>query len=282
MKQKVGVRAIIKQDNKILLVRRTSGRESLRGLYELPGGAIGFGEAPEVALRRQIRFELGVSAETVQLSDVLTELDTENGSLQHIALVYAASLTQSGIELNQNHDRYVWKRVSDVQLDSVTSMTALILGITEFSHSPNIPVRPLDRIVDKKAIVYSDGGSRGNPGPSATGYVVMNAYGQVLREGGEYIGITTNNQAEYQAVLQGLQKAYDLGARNIEFRIDSQLVVNQMNGTHSVKDNQLFVVYKAIKRLVDRCERVHFVHIGREYNRLADGIVNRLLDEQVR
>lgn len=280
MKQKVGVRAIIKQDSKILLVRRVAGRESLRGLYELPGGGIGFGEAPEIALRRQMKFELGVNAETVQLSDVLSELDTENSSVQHIALVYSASLAQNGIELNEEHDRYAWKKLPDIQLNSVTSMTALILGITEFTQSPNMPVKSSDRIVDKKAIVYSDGGSRGNPGPSASGYVVMNSYEQVIYEGGEYLGITTNNQAEYRAVLQGLQKAYDLGARNIEFRMDSLLVVNQMNGMYRVKNRELLPVYNAIKALAVRCERVHFVHVRREYNRLADGMVNKLLDAQ--
>jgi ribonuclease HI len=280
MKQKVGVRAIIKQDNKILLVRRTTGRTSLRGLYELPGGSISFGDAPEVALRKHIKLELGVTGDTVQLDDVLSELDAENSNVQHIALIYATSLIQTSIELSDQHDKYIWKKTVDIQLDSITSMTALALGITQFSHSSDIVHAVSNTIVDKKAIVYSDGGSRGNPGPSASGYVVMNAYEQVLYEGGEYIGFTTNNQAEYRAVLYGLQKAYELGARNIEFRMDSLLIVNQLNGTYKIKSSDLIPIHESIKALVARCERVHFVHVRREFNKLADGMVNKLLDAQ--
>src|SRR5690606_17537462 len=81
-------------------------------------------------------------------------------------------------------------------------------------------------------VLYTDGGSRGNPGPSAAGFVVMNDKEHVIHEGGMYLGITTNNQAEYQAVMLGLEKAFEMGARTVDVRLDSLLVVNQMNGIY--------------------------------------------------
>ena len=132
----------------------------------------------------------------------------------------------------------------------------------------------------KKVIINADGGSRGNPGPSASGFVIQNATGeQVLETGGKFLGITTNNQAEYRAVLFALQRAKELQVEEIEFRLDSLLVVNQMKGIYKVKNKDLAVVYEQIKKLVQEFKEVKFVHVLREYNKLADAKANRLMDE---
>ncbi len=286
MKQKVSVRTIIKLDNKILLVRRAAGRDSLHGLYELPGGSLEFGEAPELGMRRWIRSSLGSEPETVQLYDAISELDAENTQIQHIAIMYASSISHTGIELNGEHDRYVWKRMSDIQLNTITSLTALVLGITQFGGTIEVESHTGGHADDKnattdKSIIYSDGGSRGNPGPSAAGYIIMNERDEVIYEGGIYLGITTNNQAEYQAVVFALRKALELGIKEIEFRMDSLLVVNQMNGTYKIKNQDLVPVHEQVKQLMDQFQRVHFAHIGRESNHLADGMVNKTLDAQL-
>lgn len=130
-------------------------------------------------------------------------------------------------------------------------------------------------------LIYTDGGSRGNPGPSAAGYVILTAdENQVLERGGQYLGITTNNQAEYQAVKLALDSAAKFAPESIQFRIDSLLVVNQLNGTFKVKSKELWPVHEAIKRLASAYGSVKYEHVYREHNTLADDEVNKVLDAQ--
>lgn len=126
--------------------------------------------------------------------------------------------------------------------------------------------------------VYADGGSRGNPGPSATGFVVLDKSGNVLSSSGSYIGITTNNQAEYQALKSALELANKMGARNVSVYLDSALVVNQMKGIFKVKNRDLWPIHDAIKRLCGSFHEVSFTHVPRELNKLADAQVNKILD----
>lgn len=132
---------------------------------------------------------------------------------------------------------------------------------------------------NRHVIVYADGGSRGNPGPSACGYIVMTDDEQVLVDKGEYLGITTNNQAEYQGLKHGLEEALAMGAREVSVRLDSLLVINQMKGIFKVKNRDLWPIHDAIKNLVKSFDKVSFTHVPRELNKLADAAVNRTLDE---
>lgn len=127
--------------------------------------------------------------------------------------------------------------------------------------------------------VYADGGSRGNPGPSAGGFVVLDMDDQLLLESGKYLGITTNNQAEYHSLKGGLEAALKIGARKVHVYMDSLLVVNQMKGIFKVKNRDLWPIHQAIKDgLVPRFKEITFTHVPREYNKLADGMVNKTLD----
>lgn len=128
--------------------------------------------------------------------------------------------------------------------------------------------------------LFADGGSRGNPGPSATGYVILDTDDQILQQSGEYLGITTNNQAEYQAVKLGLEKAHSLGCRHVDVYLDSLLVVNQMKGIFKVKNRDLWPIHEAIKELAKGFSKVTFTHVPREFNKLADAEVNKVLDAQ--
>jgi len=129
--------------------------------------------------------------------------------------------------------------------------------------------------------LYSDGGSRGNPGPSASGYVLLDADDKVVADEGVYLGVTTNNQAEYTALKLGLQAALKLGARRVEVYMDSLLVVNQMKHIFKIKNRDLWPVHDAITELLPRFQRVTFTHVPREHNKLADAAVNRALDEHL-
>lgn len=106
----------------------------------------------------------------------------------------------------------------------------------------------------------------------------MDNYGHVIHEGGMYLGITTNNQAEYHGVRLGLEKALEIGIRNIDFRIDSQLVVNQLNGIYTIKNRELWPINERIRELVGQFDKVTFTHVKREFNQLADGVVNKILN----
>lgn len=127
--------------------------------------------------------------------------------------------------------------------------------------------------------LYADGGSRGNPGPSASGFVVLDVDGQIVVKKGVYLGITTNNQAEYQALKFGLEEAQKLGARDVHVYMDSLLVVNQMLGIFKVRNRDLWPIHAAIKQLVPNFRHVSFTHVPRELNKIADAAVNECLDD---
>ncbi len=131
-----------------------------------------------------------------------------------------------------------------------------------------------------KAILYADGASRGNPGPSATGYAVYDDQKNLLTTQGTYLGITTNNQAEYAALKQGLEQALRLGARDVTVYMDSLLVVNQMKGTFKVTNRDLWPIHDAVKELCTQFGLVKFIQIPRELNKAADAAANRVLDAQ--
>jgi len=130
-----------------------------------------------------------------------------------------------------------------------------------------------------KVIVYADGGSRGNPGPSASGFIIMDENENVLVDKGVYLGITTNNQAEYQALKFALEEAQRMQVREVMVHMDSLLVVNQMKGVFKVKNRDLWPIHDAIKQLTKSFHRITFTHVPRELNKLADAAVNRVLDE---
>lgn len=130
--------------------------------------------------------------------------------------------------------------------------------------------------------LYTDGGSRGNPGPSASGFVLLDMAGKVLHEEGVYLGITTNNQAEYQALKLGLEAALaKFQAREVRVYMDSMLVVNQMKKIFKVKNRDLWPIHDAIQQLLPKFEKVTFDHVPRELNKLADAQVNKCLDAQL-
>lgn len=136
-------------------------------------------------------------------------------------------------------------------------------------------------LIGRKITLYADGGSRGNPGHSACGYVLIDEQGEVLVDKGVYLGITTNNQAEYQGLKSGLEEAKQMGAREVTVRLDSLLVINQMKGIFKVKNRDLWPIHDAVKELVASFDSVTFTHVPREMNKLADAAVNRVLDEQM-
>lgn len=130
----------------------------------------------------------------------------------------------------------------------------------------------------KHLISYTDGGARGNPGPAAFGYVIKTPDGETVAAHGEYIGRTTNNQAEYKGILAAIRKARELGAETLEMRMDSELAVKQLTGEYRVKDPDLANLYMLIHNERIFLRRVTFTHVRREQNKEADAKVNEALD----
>jgi ribonuclease HI len=131
-----------------------------------------------------------------------------------------------------------------------------------------------------KLITHTDGGSRGNPGPAATGIVIKDLEGKVVAAYGEYLGVQTNNVAEYSALLSALTKAKELGATEVDCILDSELVVKQMRREYKVKEPTLQKLYLKIYNLTTLFKKVTFTHTLRAGNKEADAEVNKVLDKQ--
>ncbi|HVV66652.1 MAG TPA: 4a-hydroxytetrahydrobiopterin dehydratase [Candidatus Saccharimonadales bacterium] len=133
----------------------------------------------------------------------------------------------------------------------------------------------------EKVKIFADGGSRGNPGPSASGFVVLDMEDNVLVDKGIYLGVTTNNQAEYTSLKLALEECRKMGVREVQVYMDSLLVVNQMKGIFKIKNRDLWPLHEAIKQLAKGFKKISFNHVPREFNKLADAAVNRALDDHL-
>jgi ribonuclease HI len=136
-----------------------------------------------------------------------------------------------------------------------------------------------------KLKVFTDGGARGNPGPAATGYVIHSPTGEQILSGGTFLGLATNNLAEYQAVLDALnevilyKKNQNLETLDLAFHLDSLLVVNQLNGNYKIKNPQLKQKALQIQQLISQHKlKASFTHIPRAQNQQADSIYNQVID----
>jgi ribonuclease HI len=129
-----------------------------------------------------------------------------------------------------------------------------------------------------RAFVYFDGASRGNPGPAAIGWVIVDS-GGIVAEGGERIGDTTNNRAEYEALVRALEAARDYGFDEIEVRGDSELIVQQVRGAWDVNDPGLRERRVTVHELLGSFDEWSIEHVPREVNERADSLANEALDD---
>jgi len=143
------------------------------------------------------------------------------------------------------------------------------------------PVYPLkDNLSVNKVTIFTDGASRGNPGPAAIGVIIKDEKGNLIGTISRCLGATTNNRAEYQAVIAALEKAGSLGARQVVLYSDSELLVKQINGRYKIKHAALRPLYQEVVRLAGRLESFKINCIPRERNKAADALANRALDNQ--
>ena len=133
--------------------------------------------------------------------------------------------------------------------------------------------------LEQEWLLMVDGAARGNPGPAGCGAVICDEKGAVVRELSRYLGHATNNVAEYEALLMGLEALVELRRHKIVVQSDSQLLVRQLNGEYRVKDEKLKVLYQRATSLLRQFACYRIVHVRRELNKAADRLANRGIDE---
>ena len=273
----------------MLLLKRTTSRAVHPGQWEFPGGKVDFGETPEQAAERELTVEIGVS---VPLA-FDHHYSYVNGERHAIGICFVATDDANGLEpviVADDHSSYEWVGITALNDYDISNETKQILqGVIKMNiNDPDIklnqalPSSAEDTVnpPPNKLKLYADGGSRGNPGPSAGGYVLLDMADNVVKSNGKYLGITTNNQAEYHSLKGGIEMALELGVRELDVYMDSLLVVNQMKGIYKIRNRDLWPINESIKKLLPRFKHVSFTHVPRELNKLADAEVNRTLDEQ--
>ncbi len=133
-------------------------------------------------------------------------------------------------------------------------------------------------------MVFSDGGARGNPGPAAAAFIVLSETGQVLTTNSRYLGLRTNNQAEYEALIAALQFAATVNAEEVTCHLDSELVTKQLTGEYAVKNSELRKLWSKVRELNKCFKKVRFISVPRTNIQIqkADALVNETLDEKNR
>jgi len=291
MKQKIRVVGIVHKGDDILLLKRSRGRVEADPVWELPTSKISFGEQPEEAMARAIDEYLGVSVESLELKDVITFVALANSSrLYNLYIVFELTLPDDAkITLSDRYSQYKYLKygtdsISKMKIDDATlSVLSIELGIGARKDAFNGPVSAgktenVFRNVANGVTVYTDGASRGNPGPSGLGYYIIDENGQEIKRGGEFIGFATSRVAEYYGMKEACEQAIELGYKSVRFVSDNLMMINQLNGIYVVKNRDLMPIYNDIQELLKQFDAVAFVHVKREYNKEADEQANLAID----
>lgn len=270
------------KEGDILMVKRSLNDRLLPGYYEFPGGRLQEGENLEIALRRKFLQEIGLNVEVIGFTGSRMDNNKHGDYLRVFFNVglYDGSLDNLQIKLNSSHDDYIWYKKSRSNIKIAPDCAHIINADSNreaVGSVEEVPHHETNRHYDS-LIVYTDGGSRGNPGPSAAAYVILDDKERIIDKGGQFMGHNTNDQAEYLAVKLALQASRKFSPIYIHIRLDSMLVVNQIKGIYKIKNKSLLKIHQDIKELISSFQFVDLKHVSRDYNRLADAQVNKILD----
>lgn len=278
MKQRIRTVAIIKNEDGVLILKRNRGRSDAPVFWELPTGKIKFGEQPEEAMTRSLAEYTGLVIKSIKIKDVITFLAPEGASqLSNLYIIYEVEV--AGSAKPDPRDRYTaYKYVKDFASSNVrlneTSATVLeIIGGKVASSR----VSPRDTA--NSVAINVDGASRGNPGPSGIGCCITDNTGHIIEQGGEFIGFATSRVAEYMAMRKGIDRALELGYKSVRFFADSLMVVNQLNGIFTIKNQDIIPIYNDIQQKIEKFDAVSFTHIPRSENVIADHEANAAIDK---
>ncbi len=204
--------------------------------------------------------------------------------ITHVSVIPLEDLTKDHMMkaesfTDKNEMLQVFRRFYGEHINLKTKVSVLYFqynALPEPQKYLNGPTDPIHKI--KQAKLFTDGGSRGNPGPSSLGFVVLDLNDKILHTDNKYLGITTNNQAEYHALIAGMEWCLKNGLQELKVFLDSMLVVNQLKGIFKVKNRDLWSLYESASNLAKKFHKISFTHVPRELNKLADREVNKALD----
>lgn len=281
MKQRIRVVGLIKNDEGVLVFKRSRGRSESPVFWELPTGKIRFGEQPEEAMARSLAENTGLTASSIRLKDVVTFMAPEGSSqLSNLYIIY--ELGFNGDIKPTPRDFYTaYKFIKDFA-NSNTKLNETTASVLEIEEGKVVSNRTSVRDTANGVTINVDGASRGNPGPSGIGYCIHDESGKIIERGGEFIGFATSRLAEYCAMRKGVERALELGLKTVHFISDSLMVVNQLNGIFNVKNQDIIDIYKDIQGKLDQFEAVSFTHVPRSQNMIADSEANNAIDTLLR
>lgn len=277
MKQRIRVVGLIKSVDGVLVFKHNRGRSESPIFWELPTGKIKFGEQPEEAMARSLTEYTGLNATTIKLRDVITFLAPEGSSqLSNLYIIYEINVDNNSKP--SPRDRYsAYKFIKDFTSVNIrlheTTISVLEIEESKVTHNHMSP-----RDTANGVTINVDGASRGNPGPSGIGYCIYDSNGQTVERKGEFIGFATSRVAEYYAMKKGIERAIELGYKTVRFISDSLMVVNQLNGIFTVKNQDIISIYQDIQQKLSSFDAVSFTHVSRSENMIADSEANAAID----
>lgn len=281
MKQRIRVVGMIQNEKGVLVARKSQGRTDGEPLWELPTGKIRFGEQPEEAMDRMLEEYLGIEVtKKTTLHDVVTFMAQNpslgSSQLSNLYIVYRIDLhAETKIDAKERYSAFKFIKPEEMGNYHLDEASVIVL---EMEGRPT--GRENYKEVANSATVYVDGSSRGNPGPSGIGYRIVGENGQVLVEGGEFIGFATSRVAEYYALKEGCEQALELGLRSVRFVSDNLMMVNQMKGIYKIKNSDLLPIYDDIQEMLKRFDACAFMHVAREQNTAADRQAKLAIERQ--
>ena len=277
MKQRIRVVGIIKNEDGILVFKRSRGRSESPVFWELPTGKIKFGEQPEEAMARFLTEYTSLDILSVKLKDVITFLAPEGSSqLSNLYIIYELKI--NGEIKPKPRDRYTaYKFIKDFNTSNI-HLDEASYSVIEIEESRIAPGRTSPREAANGVTINVDGASRGNPGPSGIGYCIYDSGGKLIERGGEFIGFASSRLAEYYAMKKGIDRAVELGYKTVHFISDSLMVVNQLNGIFNIKNRDIMPIYNTIQERLEFFDAVSFSHVPRTQNVIADSEANKSID----
>ena len=277
MKQRIRVVGLIKNEDGFLIFKRSRGRDEAPVFWELPTGKIKFGEQPEEAMARSLTEYTGLIASSIKLKDVITFLAPEGSSqLSNLYIIYELGVTDG--TKPEPRDRYTaYKVIKDFTAPNVR-LHETTVSVLEIEEGKITPGHTSARDTANSITINVDGASRGNPGPSGIGYCIHDSNGQIIEQKGEFIGFATSRVAEYYAMKKGIERAIEQGYKTVRFISDSLMVVNQLNGIFTVKNQDILPIYNEIQAKLDQFEAISFTHVPRSENSIADSEANHAID----
>ena len=277
MKQRIRVVGIIKNEDGILVFKRSRGRSESPAFWELPTGKIKFGEQPEEAMARFLTEYTSLDISSAHLKDVITFLAPEGSSqLSNLYIIYELKI--NGNIKPKPRDRYTaYKFVKDFTTSNI-HLDEASYSVIEIEESRIAPGRISPRETANGVTINVDGASRGNPGPSGIGYCIYDYNGKLIEQGGEFIGFASSRLAEYYAMKKGIERAIELGYKVVHFISDSLMVVNQLNGIFNIKNRDIIPIYDGIQEKLKFFDAVSFSHVPRSQNLIADSEANKSID----